>query len=202
MARQWSRKPPRSGACRFESCTFCQIQETWRNGSRSCLLNSQGVKPLAGSSPVVSSISTRGRSSMELEQLTTNEQVGGSSPPVSARLFRCRPIGRTADFGSANIGSNPFAGASVIFDFGLRILDWSKVKSTEIKINLLKYIETQKKIRNPKSDIPNRLSVPQTAIRACFGSKCSQVQILPLRPSSSRRRSPIGRGACFRNKRL
>ncbi len=51
----------------------------------------------------------------------------------------------------------------------------------------------------PEANEFQSLGVPQKAIRACLGSKCSQVQILPPRPFL-RRRSPTARGTCLRNK--
>lgn len=49
----------------------------------------------------------RGRSSTELEQLATNEQVVDSSPSVFTNFFRGRLIGRTSGFESENTGSSP-----------------------------------------------------------------------------------------------
>ena len=67
---------------------------------------------------------------MELEHLATNEKVVGSSPSVftikfqifrfsiglatyTADFLRGRLAGRTPDFESGNIGSNPFPEASI-----------------------------------------------------------------------------------------
>lgn len=57
--------------------------------------------------------------------------------------------------------------------------------------------ETKVRILSPKPTI--FLGVPQAAIRACFGNKCSQVRILPPRPNFSCRRGLNGKGAGLRN---
>ncbi len=60
---------------------------------------------------------SRTRSSAESERSPAEAEVARSSRAGFIRFFRDRPTGRTPDFGSGDVGSNPSPGVVFVFNF-------------------------------------------------------------------------------------